>query len=67
MTLNIARVHPKYFSNNVLESVRDRIHQDKFYNSFSCGMVQTVEGIKAIDSLLDFICKVPSMKGLKWN
>ncbi len=38
MTLNIARDHPIYFSNNVLEAVRDRIHSDKFYNSFSSGM-----------------------------
>jgi hypothetical protein len=57
MTLNIARDHPIFFSNNVLESVRDRIHIDKFYNSFSCGMIKTEDGIAAIDSLLDYIVK----------
>lgn len=55
--LNLARDHPKWFSNNVLESVRDRLHVDKAYNSFSCGMVKTIEGMGAMDSLLDYIYK----------
>ena len=67
ITLNIARVHPIYFSNNVLESVRGRIHADKFYNSFSCGMIPTLEGVTALDSLIEYISKVPKLTGLLWN
>ena len=52
ITLNIARAYPVYFSNNVLETVRGRLHADKAYNSFSLGMVPTHEGVAAIDSLI---------------
>jgi hypothetical protein len=45
MTLNIARHVPVYFSNNVLEALRDRLHSDKFYNSPSQGIMPTVEGV----------------------
>lgn len=55
MTLNIARASPIYFSNNVLESLRDRIHGDKFYNSPSTGMNLTMEGLVAIDDCMDYI------------
>jgi hypothetical protein len=46
-----------YFSNNVLESMRDRFHTDKFYNSYASGMVPTEEGVQAVDSLISYICK----------
>lgn len=35
MTLNLARVHPVFFSNNVLEPLRNRVHHDLHYNSCS--------------------------------
>lgn len=57
MTLNIARSNPIFFSNNVLEAVRDRIHADKHYYSFSDIMFPTEEGIHAVDSMIDYICK----------
>lgn len=67
ITLNLARVNPIYFSNNVLECVRDRIHVDKFYNSFSLGLIRTVEGIAAFDSLLTFMSKIQKTTALKYN
>eukprot|EP00350_Pseudokeronopsis_sp_OXSARD2_P001208 CAMPEP_0170560930 /NCGR_PEP_ID=MMETSP0211-20121228/51824_1 /TAXON_ID=311385 /ORGANISM="Pseudokeronopsis sp., Strain OXSARD2" /LENGTH=63 /DNA_ID=CAMNT_0010875801 /DNA_START=373 /DNA_END=564 /DNA_ORIENTATION=+ len=57
MTLNLARVEPVYFSNNVLESLRDRIHADNFYHSPSTGMNLTIEGMRAMDSCIHFVCK----------
>lgn len=67
MTLNIARANPIYFSNNVLEAIRDRIHSDKLYYTFSNAVIPTEEGIHAIDTLIEYICKQPKMKGLAWN
>mmetsp|Transcript_16193 Transcript_16193/g.11692 ORF Transcript_16193/g.11692 Transcript_16193/m.11692 type:complete len:92 (+) Transcript_16193:124-399(+) len=67
MTLNLARVDPVFFSNNVLESLRDRVHVDKFYNSPSTGMNLTVEGLEAMDSCIMYTCKHPKVKGVKWN
>ena len=64
MTMNIARANPIYFSNNILESVRARFHADKFYNSFSLGVVQTEEGIDCVDELVNWITKQPKIKGL---
>lgn len=52
MTLNIARSNPIYFSNNVLEAIRDRLHSDKLYFSCSIGLLGTVEGVNAIDTLI---------------
>jgi len=57
ITLNIARHAPIYFSNNVLEPVRNRFHADGMYNSFSLGVVPTYEGVHALDSLLEFMSK----------
>lgn len=57
MTINMARMNPVYFSNNVLEVLRDRMHFDLKYNSFSRGLVPTTEGIKCVDSLIELICK----------
>ena len=57
MTINMARMNPIYFSNNVLEQVRQRMHYDRQYNSFSSGMVPTIEGISCVDSLINMICK----------
>lgn len=45
MTLNIAKANPIYFANNVLEPIRNRIHSDGFYHSFSIGMIKTNEGV----------------------
>jgi len=68
MTLNIGRDHPIYFSNNVLEAIRDRIFI--LTNSITPSHLEWLkpeDGIKAIDSLLDYIVKQPKMKGLFWN
>jgi hypothetical protein len=55
MTINMARMNPIYFSNNVLELVRDRMHYDRSYNSFSNGMMPTHEGLECVDSLISMI------------
>jgi hypothetical protein len=57
MTINMARMNPVLFSNNVLEQVRSRMHQDRYYNSFSNGLIPTQEGIECVDSLISYICK----------
>lgn len=67
MTINLVRVMPVYFSNNVLENLRDRIHIDKFYNSPSTGMNLTIEGIPGMDDCIDYVCRQKNGKGLKWN
>ncbi|CDW87003.1 UNKNOWN [Stylonychia lemnae] len=67
ITLNIARAGAVYFSNNALETIRSQMHKDKFYNSFSLGMVKTEEGQEAVDSLINWITKQPKAKGLQWN
>ena len=61
MTLNIARAAPIYFSNNVVEPVRGRMHKDKMYHSFSLGMIQTLEGVGAVDSLADYLSKIAKL------
>eukprot|EP00347_Sterkiella_histriomuscorum_P005825 403355127 len=63
------RANPIYFSNNVIEVIRGRMHADKMYYSFSLGMVQTIEGAEAVDSLTDFLSKIQPKqgKGLMWN
>ena len=67
MTINIARMNPVYFSNNVLEQVRQRMHFDKHYNSFSSGLQPTNEGQECVDSLISMICKQKKLPGLEWN
>lgn len=57
MTINMARMNPVYFSNNVLEAVRDRMHHDLHYNSFSLGFVPTQEGVDCVDSLIQLLSK----------
>lgn len=52
MTINMARMNPILFSNNVLEQVRKRMHKDGYFNSFSNGMVSTKEGTECVDSLI---------------
>lgn len=67
MSLNIARDSPIFFSNNVLEAIRDRIHTDFYYYSFSVGLSPTVEGIYGMDSLMKFLSQLKKAKGLTWN
>lgn len=57
ITLNIARHAPIYFSNNVLEPVRNRFHADGMYNSFSLGIRSTFEGVSSLDTLLAQVSK----------
>ena len=67
MTLNMARADPIFFSNNVIETVRDRLHIDNTYFSFSETYVPTEEGVYAVDSLIAKLSNTPKMNGLKWN
>jgi len=68
MTLNLARVHPILFSNNVLEPLRNRVHHTLHYNSCSVGLKPVDEGFTAVDSLIQQLCKDPrQLGGLRWN
>jgi hypothetical protein len=68
MTINLAREDPIFFSNNVLEPIRNRVHFDQNLNSFSVGLRQTYEGFNSVDSLIKLLCKNPrSIPGLAWN
>ena len=57
MTLNIARMDPIFFSNNVLEQTRNRVHYDQNFNSYSIGLKPTLEGFSGIDSLIEMLSK----------
>jgi hypothetical protein len=52
MTLNLARADPIFFSNNVIEPLRNRIHHDSLFNSISRGLVPTSEGVASADTLI---------------
>lgn len=51
----------------MLEAIRDRIHADKLYYSFSVGILPTIEGIFGMDSLMQFLARRQKIKGLQWN
>lgn len=55
LCINLARVDPIFFSNNILEWAQKRYRKGNYYHSFSDEIQKTLDGVQKVNEAIDVL------------